>query len=234
MTTLEGRGVPSSAGQPSGSTTGVEAGATPLVFGPPAGLPRGRRVRFVDVPPRRCLAIEGVGEPGGQEFQAAVGALYSAIYPLVMLMRDHGLEAEVGPLEALWERAAGAAAWQPDESVAFDPGAWRWTLLIELPNAASDDDVASALAVARRRHPSPALARLLVLTVREGAAVEAIHVGPYATEPETLARMAAAIAAAGLETHGAHHEVYLGDPRRTRPDRLRTLLRQPVRLAGTG
>lgn len=223
MTTLAGRRVPSSHGA-----------TAPPVFGPPAGLPRARRVRFVDVPPRRCLAIEGVGEPGGQEFQAAVGALYSAIYPLVMLMRDHGQEAQVGPLEALWERTDGAAAWQPDESVAFDPGAWRWTLLIELPTAASDDDVASALAVARRRHPAPALSRLLVLTLREGPVVEAVHVGPYATEPETLARMAEATAAAGLEARGAHHEVYLGDPRRTRPDRLRTLLRQPVRPVAAG
>jgi len=58
-----------------------------------------------------------------------------------------------------------------------------------------------------------------------------MHVGPYATEPETLERMAALATDAGLEAHGAHHEIYLGDPRRSQPERLRTVLRQPVRPA---
>lgn len=219
MTTLEARGVP----------TKAKAGSEPPVFGPSTSLPRRGRIRFVDVPPRRCLAIEGEGPPSGPEFQAAVGAVYSTIYPLHFLLRDHGVESRIGPLEALWERRDGAAGWLTGEFAPFDSAAWRWTVLIELPEACRDEDVASAMAVARRKHPNPALSRLMVMTLREGHAIEAMHVGPYATEPETLERMAASAAAAGLEPHGAHHEIYLGDPRRTAPDRLRTVLRQPVR-----
>jgi len=218
MTTLEARGVRSSA----------EGSSASVVFAPPQGLPRRGRVRFVDMPPRRCLAIEGEGPPGGAEFQAAVGALYSTIYPLHFLLRDRGIGTRIGPLEALWERRDGSSAWLSGEFAPFDPTAWRWTALIEIPDDARDEDMASAMAVARRKHPSPALSRLIVMTLREGHAVEALHVGPYATEPETLERMSAAATAGGLEPHGAHHEIYLGDPRRTAPERLRTILRQPV------
>jgi hypothetical protein len=201
------------------------------VFGPPAGLPRRGRIRFVDVPPRRCLAIEGEGPPGGAEFQVAVGALYSTIYPLHFLLRDHGATTRIGALEALWERQDGHSGWLAGEFAPFDAASWRWTLLIEIPEEASDEDVASAMAVARRKHPGPALSRLVVMTVREGPAIEAMHVGPYATEPETLEQMAAMATEAGFEAHGAHHEIYLGDPRRSQPERLRTVLRQPLRPA---
>lgn len=218
MTTLQARGV----------RTAAEGSSPPAVFTPPQGLPRRGKVRFVEMPPRRCLAIEGEGPPGGAEFQAAVGALYSTIYSLHFLLRDRGAATRIGPLEALWERRDGGSAWLTGDFAPFDPAAWRWTVLIEIPDEARDEDMASAMAVARRKHPSPALSRLVVMTIREGHAVEALHVGPYATEPETLDRMAAAATAAGLEPRGAHHEIYLGDPRRTAPDRLRTVLRQPV------
>jgi hypothetical protein len=204
--------------------------ATPQpLFVAPAGLPRGGRIRFVDVPERRCLAIEGTGEPGGAEFQGAIGALYSTVYAVHFLLRHRGNGAKVGYLEALWEPRDGSAIPTAGDFVAFQSADWRWTLLMALPEEATDDDVASAMAVARRKHPSPALNRLVVLTIREGHAVEAVHVGPYATEPETIARMHAAAAAEGLTPVHPHHEVYLGDPRRSRPDRLRTLLRHPVR-----
>ena len=97
-----------------------------------------------------------------------------------------------------------------------------------MPEEAADDDIASALAVARRRHPSESLDHLFVRTLREGVAVEAMHVGPYDAEPETIARMHEVAREAGLQPRGAHHEIYLGDPRRTDPRKLRTVLRQPL------
>jgi hypothetical protein len=195
---------------------------------PPAnGLPRPNHARIVIVPDRRCLAIEGDGEPGGVEFQAAMSALYRTAYALHFLLGERGIEARVGPSEALWERQDGTQAWA-DGAIAFDPAAWHWTLLLGVPAEASDDDLASALAVARRKHPSAALSRIVVLSLREGLSVEAMHVGPYDIEPETIERMHRVAREAGLRPHGPHHEIYLGDPRRTDPQRLRTVLRQPV------
>jgi hypothetical protein len=191
----------------------------------PASWPRRGRVRFIEVPDRRCLAVEGRGEPGGDDFQAAVTALFATAYPLSYLLREHGVETRVAPLEALWERTDASPAWQPGEAVPFEPRTWRWTLLVELPAAATDEEIASAMAVARRRHPNPALARLEVMTVRGGRAVEAMHVGPYDAEPATLERMVALAHDAGMDVKGPHHEIYLGDPRRAKPERLRTVLR---------
>jgi Uncharacterized conserved protein len=196
-------------------------------YPPASGLPRAHRVRIVTVPDRRCLAIEGESEPGSPEFQVAMGALYSASYTLHFLLRERGIDAPISPPEALWERRDGRSTWAEGDP-AFDPTAWRWTLMIAVPDEASDDDIASALAVARRKRPSPALEHLFVITVREGVAVEAMHVGPYDAEPETIAKMHDVASEAGLAPRGPHHEIYLGDPRRTDPRKLRTVLRQPL------
>jgi hypothetical protein len=191
------------------------------------GYPRARHVRIVTVPDRNCLAIDGMSAPGGAEFQAAMTALYSAAYSLHFLLRDRGIEAPIGPAEALWARRDGASSWA-EGAVAFEPKAWRWTLLIGLPEEATDDDVAAALAVTRRKRPSAALANLHPMTLGEGVVVEAMHVGPYDAEPETIVKMRELAKSAGLAPRGPHHEIYLGDPRRTDPSRLRTVLRQPV------
>ena len=200
---------------------------TAFAYPPAAGLPRPHHVRIVSVPDRRCFAIDGEAEPGGAEFQQSMGALFRTAYALHFLLRERGLDARIGPSEALWTRRDGSESWA-EGSTAFDPTAWRWTLLLPVPVEASDDDIASALAIARRKHPSPALAHLYIMTMREGVTVEALHVGPYAAEPETISKMHRAAMEAGLRPNGPHHEIYLGDPRRTDPQRLRTVLRQPV------
>lgn len=198
------------------------------VFGSAAGFPKAGRIRFVDVPDRLCLAIDGETEPGGPEFQAAVGALFSTAYPLHFLLRERGIEAPVGHLEGLFERRSGRPSWEV-EPAAFAPDAWLWTLFIALPDAATDEDVAVAHATAKEKRPSDELRRLRVITVREGGVVEALHVGPYDTEPETIERMRAATEAASLTIRGAHHEIWLNDPVRVGPERTKTVLRLPVR-----
>lgn len=199
----------------------------PPRFPTASGYPRAHRVRIVTVPDRNSISIDGLSAPGGAEFQAAMAALNSAAYSLHFLLRDRGIEAPIGPPEALWERRDGGSSWAEGE-VAFEPTAWRWTLFIGLPGEATDDDVAAALAVSRRKRPSAALADLHPMTLGEGIVVEAMHVGPYEAEPETIAKMRELATSAGLAPRGPHHEIYLGDPRRTDPSRLRTVLRQPV------
>ena len=194
------------------------------------GYPRVRRPRIAVVPERRCFAVHGTGVPGGPEFEEAMGALYGAAYSLHFVLRERGVDSHTGPSEGLWERLDGQTDWS-EGAVAFDPAAWRWTLLVPIPVEARDEDLDAALSVARRRRPSPALSRLRVITLAEGLVVEAMHVGPYATEPETIAAMHALAESEHLVPAGAHHEIYLGDPRRTAPERLRTVLRQPVKPA---
>lgn len=208
-------------------TLAREPAPRPAPFPLATGYPRAHRVRIVTVPDRECLAIDGMSEPGGPEFQAAMGALYTTAYSLHFLLRERGIDSPIGPAEALWERRDGSSEWANGD-VPFDPAAWRWTLFMGLPDDVNDDDINAALAVARRKRPSAALANLHPMTLCEGVVVEAMHIGPYDAEPETIARMQEVAAAAGLMPSGPHHEIYLGDPKRTDPRRLRTVLRQPV------
>lgn len=196
-------------------------------YPPAVGFPRAGQPRIVVVPERRCLAIDGEGEPGGRAFQESIRALYGIAYSLHFLLRDRGVEAHVAPVEALWVRREGAQDWA-EGPVAFDPAAWRWTLIMPVPDQASNDDVGDAAEAAAARQPTDAHPRVEVRTIAEGLVVEAMHVGPYATEPETIAAMHRLAAFAGLSVHGAHHEIYLGDPRRAQPKNLRTILRQPL------
>lgn len=198
---------------------------------PLVGLPKRGVIRFVEVPARRCFAVDGEGAPGGDAFQDAFGVLYPAAYTLHFAMKKAGRDAKVGTIEGLWERLDGrpfsAVPDLPD-----DPGAWRWTLLIEIPTGATDAEVDAAIEAARARRPGRAAARLHCARFEAEPSVETMHVGPYGEEAPTIAAMLAAVAAAGLRTAGPHHEIYLGDPRRAAPDKLRTVLRQRVEPLG--
>jgi hypothetical protein len=198
-----------------------ESGAYPQAD----GYPRAGQLRIVVVPDRRCLAVDGEGEPGGREFQEAMGAIYGTAYSLHFLLRERGADAHIRPVEALWIRREGEQDWAEGDA-AFDPAAWRWTLLMPIPDEATDADIDASVVAAEARRATGV--RIEVRTIVEGLVVEAMHVGPYAAEPETIAAMHALAAASGLTPHGPHHEIYLGDPRRSKPENLRTVLRQPV------
>jgi hypothetical protein len=197
------------------------------VFEPPSGLPRRGIVRFVDVPERRLVVVDGGGAPSGERFQEAVQALFSTAYTLHFALkkasRDPG---QVGALEGLWARTDATSMTSFDD--AGDPTAWAWRAMMSVPETATDEDVAAAIRDAFAKKPLPGLERVRLVTWTEGPCVEALHVGPYAAEPATMRRMLDAAADRGLSPHGGHHEIYLGDPRRSAPEKLRTLLRQPV------
>ena len=185
------------------------------------------RVRFLDVAPARVLAVDGEGAPADQAFQEAIGALYPVAYGLHFALKRRGIAAPVGALEGLW--------WTPEDlpvgsivPSAGDAPTWRWTLFINVPDDATDAEIAQAIEAAARKRPAATLPRLQVMTVEEGPSAQILHIGPYADERPTIERLHAGIAATGLRPRGRHHEVYLGDPRRSAPERLRTLIRQPV------
>jgi hypothetical protein len=181
-------------------------------------------VAFLDLPPLRILRVDGRGDPNvaGGEFQEAMAALFPLVYTLKFsLKRERGVDVRVGPIEALWWDTADGPA---PGSLGDQP----WTLLIVVADAASDDDVRSAFAAVRAKRAPAALDRVRFEPFAEGRVAQVLHVGPYAAEAPTIARLHDAIAAAGLTPRGRHHEIYLGDPRRAAPERLRTILRQPV------
>ncbi|HLX34823.1 MAG TPA: GyrI-like domain-containing protein [Candidatus Limnocylindrales bacterium] len=184
-------------------------------------------VRFLVLPVREVLAVDGRGSPADAGFQEAIGLLYPVAYALHFGLKRRGVTARVGALEGLW--------WQPGDpapgAVQPEPGtapAWDWTLLIGVPDGASDRDVRQAIADASIGRPDLRLERLAVRSLDEGRVAQIIHVGPCAAERPTIEHLREGIRAAGMRPRGRHHEIYLGDPRRAAPARLRTLLRQPV------
>ena len=180
-------------------------------------------LELVEVPPARFLAIDGKGRPGDETFQEAIAALFSIAYMAKFtLKKAAGENVKVPPLEGLY---SGIGLESFDE-VARQP--LEWTLMLRLPEPIDDALVERARADARRKHPLAALDSVRIEHFAEGACVQALHVGPYATEPVTVDLMREFIRSQGLEPRGRHHEIYLGDPRRVKPERLKTILRQPV------
>src|SRR5690606_20350552 len=190
--------------------------------------PKGRDFHIVEVPPLTYLAVDGSGDPNtSPQYAAAVEALYTLAYTTKARSRTrHGRDFVVAPLEGLW-RAEDMSAF-----VRRDKAAWRWTLPLALPDWVTGDDVEAARADARRKKDLPALDRVTVRTLTEGTSVQILHIGPYDDEGPTIERLHRTyLPEHGLVPDGDHHEIYLSDPRRTAPARLRTILRQPVRPA---
>lgn len=186
----------------------------------------------VDVPPMRYLAVDGHGDPNTEPAYAqAVEALFSTSYTLKFRAKAHlGLDAVVAPLEGLW-RAEDPAAF-----ATRDTSAWSWTMLLAQPEWVDDALLSWAVdavrAKAKHASPNPALDLLRLVELHEGRAVQILHVGSYNDEGPTLARLHNNwMPAHGVTFNGDHHEMYLNDPRRTAPEKLRTILRQPVRDA---
>lgn len=187
--------------------------------------PGQRDFERVHVPAANYLAVDGHGDPNtSPAYVAALEALYPAGYAVRAAFKARtGDDFVVGPLEGLWTA---------DDPTAFASGTkddWDWTMLIPLPAQVASADVEAGLASAKAKRPEIAEAGLYVRELHEGECLQILHVGSYDDEAPTLARLHHELMPSlGLGFNGAHHEIYLSDPRRTAPEKLRTILRQPV------
>lgn len=197
----------------------------------PADLYRASPARpeIVDVPAQVFAMVDGEGNPDtSQEFHDAIQALYAAAYGMKFALKKQGVEYRVPPLEGLW--------WAPDMQV-FNlerKGKFRWTVMIAMPRGVTATAFEDVRAKARQRKPSEALERMRLGEFREGLAAQVMHVGPYENEGATIAKLHAFIRDHGYKFDGRrqmHHEIYLGDPRRAAPDKLKTVIRQPISRA---
>lgn len=182
----------------------------------------------VVVPPITYLTFDGRGDPNtASEYAAGVAALYASAYTIKFGFRARtGDDFVVMPLEGLW------VSDDPTSFVERRKDEWSWTMMIALPDAVGADDIAAGLEGAAAKKPELPVAAVEVREIDEGRVLQIMHVGSYDDESPTLARLHDEVMpGAGLTWNGPHHEIYLGDPRRTAPERLKTILRQPVRPA---
>lgn len=183
-----------------------------------------KKITLVDVPLMNFLMGDGRGDPNtSPDFQAITEALYGLAYTVKFAVKSEGQDFVVPPLEGLW--------WMEDMT-AFSPEAkdeWLWTLMIMQPQWVTAEAVEAAREEAGRKKDLPALADLRFEPYHEGRAAQIMYVGRYADEGPTIQRMHEFIAAEGYAPAGKHHEIYLSDPRRTAPEKFKTVIRQPVR-----
>jgi hypothetical protein len=186
--------------------------------------PANRDWALVEVPEQRFLAIDGEGDPNTSgEYVRAVEALYSVAYTLKFASKRDGRDFVVGPLEGLW--------WSDDMSAftARAKDAWQWRLLISRPEWVTDDMVDDAKQAVQAKKGLAAVVEVRHETLREGVSAQVLHIGSYDDEGPLLATLHDEwLAANDLRPTGLHHEIYLSDPRRTEPAKLKTVLRQPV------
>lgn len=182
---------------------------------------------IVDVSPATYLAVDGIGDPNASAFGEAVGALHAAAYAISMgRKRDGRPSFHVPHLEALWHAKSEA------EFMAEPRDAWCWTLLLRIPDFVSQEEVDSATDALLGKGRTTAIAGVRRMTLDEGRCAQVMHIGAYDREPATLERVNALLDELDLARHGSHHEIYLSDPRRAAPERLKTILRHPVRPVG--
>lgn len=179
---------------------------------------------LVKIKAARYLAVPGQGAPGGEVFSACVGALYAVAYTIKMDKKAGGNDYKVSGLEGQWWGTRG----NPD--FLSDPReTWCWKLLIRVPDFVSKQDVQAAAAAVKAKRKSEEADTVQLEKITEGLCLQMLHVGPYDTEMNTMARMRACAREQGLEFRGLHHELYLSDPHRVAPEKVKTIIRLPVR-----
>jgi hypothetical protein len=184
--------------------------------------------RLVTVPELRFLAIDGHGDPNTSPAYAdAVQALFGVSYAAKFAVKKAGGEDfKVSPLEGLWWAEDMASFGTGDKS------AWDWTMMIRQPDSVTAEMIDRFTEQVAATKSLPKARELRLVRFTEGDAAQVLHVGPYATERPTIARLHEFLHAQGLgfegQGHGhKHHEIYLSDPRRAAPEKLRTIIRQP-------
>jgi hypothetical protein len=189
--------------------------------------PSAREPALVDVPPLHYLMVDGAGDPNNsQSYQEALEALFALSYAIKFMSKqaDGGIDYVVMPLEGLWW-AENMAEFSMDDR---DP--WQWIMMIVQPNHITPEMVAEAIAQTRAKKNPAALDLVRFEAYDEGRAAQIMHIGPYANEGPTVAALHEWILAQGYTYLGAgkHHEIYLSDPRRVAPKKMKTIIRQPV------
>ena len=192
--------------------------------------PSVKEVVFVDVPEMNFLMIDGSGGPNtAQEYHDAIEALYSVSYALKFMIKkvESAIDYVVMPLEGLW--------WADDmtQFTTENKDVWKWTSMIMQPEFVTKDLFDKAVEqVKKKKKNLPALPKIRFETFHEGLSAQIMHIGPYSAEGPTIEKLHKFIKENGYEFDGLiqkHHEIYLSDPRRTKPEKMKTVIRQPVK-----
>jgi hypothetical protein len=188
--------------------------------------PSAKNISLVEVPDMNFVMVDGKGAPEGSAYQDAVQALYSVAYTIKFARKKaDGIDFPVMALEGLW--------WADDYGD-FQPGtgdrnAWQWTMMIMQPEFITKSDFNAGVKASGKKD-LPSLGKVRFERFKEGKAAQLMHIGPYLAESPNIKRIHDKVHEIGGQLSGKHHEIYLSDPRRADPAKLKTVLRQPYTL----
>ena len=187
--------------------------------------PSAKVVEIVDVPKMNFLMVDGEGDPNTSlPFQDAIDVLYPLSYALKFMVKrgEIGVDYGVLPLEGLW--------WADDMSSfsVADKEGWKWTLMIMQPDMVTGEMVREAKEQVRTKKNPVSLPLVRFEAYEEGKAAQTMHIGPFSEEGPTVEKVHSFIEESGSQRIGKHHEIYLSDIRRAAPEKLKTIIRQPM------
>ena len=182
-----------------------------------------KKPEMIDVPEGKFLTILGKGYPNGEEYQQAMMALYGVSYTLTFDQKAKGRDYNVMHLEGLWWVDGGVF----DLNDPAPREQWRWKSMIRQPDFITDEMVEEIRPSVREKRGAM-VDDVKLESFHEGLCAQVLHVGPYSEEGPTIELLHGFIEESGYKPRGDHHEIYLGDPRRTKPENLKTILRHPV------
>jgi len=190
--------------------------------------PSAKEVGLVAVPPLSFIMVDGKGDPNvSRSYRESVDVLYNLSYTLKFaIKKEEGIDYPVMALEGLWSTPEGKPIGMTDK------GSWLWTSMMMQPKCVTPAWFRKALDTVRSKKELPSLELARLEPFDEGLSAQVMHIGPYSAEGPTIERLHSFIKESGYVPRGRHHEIYLGDPRRSAPEKLRTVIRQPVSPAG--
>jgi len=182
---------------------------------------------LVDVPEISYLTFMGRGEPGGEAYNEGLGALYATAYTLKFESKKKGRDFTVMGLEGLWW-------WDSTNIINLEEAppreTWNWMSLIAVPEFVTSDKL-EELRPELVKKKGKALGKVKLERIHEGLCAQILHIGPYSDEPRSQRKLHGFISELGYRLRGRHHEIYMGDPRKTPPEKLKTILRHPIETA---
>lgn len=186
---------------------------------------------IIEAESAQFISITGKGDPSGSTFSEKIQALYSVAYPIKFACKQREKDFIVSKLECLWwfDEKKFKACSMYDAPTRIPRSEWEYRLLIRLPEYITEQEVGQGVKIALARKKSTLTNTIEFYRMTEGLSVQMLHRGPFSQEQETLKQMQEFIQRHGFVKNGLHHEIYLSDFNKTHPDKLKTILREPVK-----
>ncbi|WP_045465746.1 GyrI-like domain-containing protein [Sporocytophaga myxococcoides] len=188
---------------------------------------------LIDIEPAQFLSITGIGDPSQKAFSEKIQALYSTAYTLKFTFKAMQKDFKVSKLEGQWwfDENKYRVLSMTETSINVPRDAWEYRLLIRMPDFITEDDVRTATSSVVSKKEILLAKNVELFRMTEGKCVQMLHIGPFSKEVETLKQMEIFMNENNLGKNGLHHEIYLSDFRKTSEDKLKTILREPVKFA---